>query len=150
MPREDTLKFAMPSALVSAALAGVFVAGPAEAGATQFTAPYATSFSTCSGSTVYLTGLVHYKESAPESDYEYNYRLSGTDTITGAAYRFDANVIGMFTSSPDGTAVEETFLRQVRLTGLAGAESLVATAVVHVTQVDGTVTADISRISVRC
>jgi len=144
------MKFGMPAAIVAVALGSWVGAGPAEAGATQFTAPYATSFSTCSGSSVYLTGLVHYKESAPESNYEYNYRLSGADSVTGAEYRFNATVIGMFAGAPDGTTAEQTFLRQVRLIGLAGAESLVATVVVHVTQVDGTITADISRISVRC
>jgi len=144
------MKFGMPAAIGALALGSVLAAGPAEASATQFTAPYATSFSTCSGRSVYLTGLVHYKESAPESNYEYNYRLSGIDSVTGAEYRFNATIIGMFTGSPDGTTVEETFVRQVRLIGLAGAESLDSTAVVHVTQVDGTITADISRISVSC
>jgi hypothetical protein len=62
----------------------------------------------------------------------------------------NATTISMFAGSPDRTTVEETFVRQVRLIGLAGAESLSSTAVVHVTQVDGTVTADISRINVLC
>ena len=144
------MKFGMPAAIGAVALGSVLAAGPAEASATQFTAPYSTSFSTCSGGSVYLTGLVHYKESAPESNVEYNFRLTGADRVTGAEYRFNATIISMFAGSPDGTTVEETFVRQVRLIGLAGAESLDSTAVVHVTQVDGTITADISRISVSC
>jgi hypothetical protein len=138
------MSFRMPAVMAAVVLCTVVGAGPAEAGATQFTAPYATSFSTCSGTSVYLTGLVHYKESAPESNYEYNYRLSGADAVTGAEYRLNVTVIGMLTSSPDGTTVEETFLRNVRLIGLAGAESLTGTALVHITQVDGKVTADVS------
>ena len=138
---------------VSAALGLVAVLGwsaPAEAAATQFTSPYATSFFTCSGSNIYLTGLVHYKETAPESNFEYSYRLTGVDSVTGERYRFNATVIGMVAGAPDGVVVEETFVFNVRLVGLGGAESLTARTLLHVTQVDGEVTADVLRIEASC
>ena len=99
---------------------------------------------------MYLTGSVHYKELEPEFNVEYNHRLTGTDSVTGAEYRLNATIVAMFAGSPDGSTVEETFVRQVRLIGLAGAESLDSTAVLHVTQVDGTITADILRIDALC
>jgi len=144
------MKLGIPAAIGAVALGSVLAAGPAEAGATQGTGTYAASFVTCWGSQVYLTGSVHYKEFEPEFNFEYNYRLTGTDSVTGAKYRFNATIISTFAGSPDGTTVEETFVRQVRLIGLAGAESLDSTAVLHVTQVDGTITADILRIDALC
>src|SRR5215213_4034773 len=73
----------------------------------QGTGTYAQSFVTCWGSQVYLTGSVHYKELEPEFNVEYNHRLTGTDSVTGAEYRLNATIVAMFAGSPDGSTVEE-------------------------------------------
>lgn len=122
---------------------------PAALATTSTTSPYATSFTLCSGGTVSLTGSVHYVERSSESEYEFNYRLGGTDG-TGGRYLLNVTIIGNFAGSIDGQTSVQTFIRSVTLVGLAGAESYRARALVQVTKVDGTVTASIERIESTC
>jgi hypothetical protein len=128
----------------------LFLLAPAALATTSTTSPYATSFTLCSGGTVSLTGSVHYVERSSESEYEFNYRLTGTNEATGDRYRLNVTVIGNFAGSIDEQTSVQTFIRSVRLIGLAGAESYRARALVQVTIVDGTVTASIERIETTC
>jgi hypothetical protein len=136
-----------------AALLGAFLvlcAAPATAETTSTTSPYATSFPLCSGGSVYLTGLVHSVQRASESEFEFNYRLTGTDEATGNSYRFNATVVGVFAGSPGGDVSVETFIRSVRLIGSGGGVSYRALAFVHVTIVDGIARASIDRFESSC
>jgi hypothetical protein len=132
------------------AAALLLLAGPTAVATTSTIYPYATSFALCSGGTVYLTGTVHYVERASESEYEFNYRLTGTNAATGDQYILNATVIGNFTGDIDEQIFVQTFIRSVTLVGLGGAESYRARALVQVTAVDGTVTASIERIETTC
>lgn len=120
------------------------------AGTTSTTSPYATSFPLCSGGSVYLTGFVHYVERGSESEYQISYRLTGTNEATGDRYRFRATVVSNFAGSPEEDVFVQTFVRSVRLIGLAGAPSYRAQALIHVTVVDGTVTSSIDRFETSC
>ena len=135
---------------VAAALCVGLSATPAAASTTSTTSPYATSFTTCSGGQVYLTGVVHFVERESESKFEFNYRLTGSDAVTGERYRLNSTIIGTFAGTPDGGTFTQTFVRNVRLVGLGGAESLSGMALVHVTTVDGAVKSSIERIDPLC
>jgi hypothetical protein len=120
------------------------------AGTISTTSPYATSFPLCSGGSVYLTGLVHSVERESESESTISYRLTGTNEATGDRYRFNATVVSNFAGNPEEDVFVQTFLRNVRLIGLAGAESYRAQALIHVTVIDGTVASSIERIETSC
>jgi hypothetical protein len=138
--------------LVLTALLAVplLVSAPAARATTSTTYPYATSFPLCSGDTIYLTGSVHYVERASESEFEFNYRLTGTDATTADRYILNVTVIGDFTGSIDEQIFEQTFIRSVTLVGLAGAESYRARVLVQMTVVDGTARASIERVETSC
>jgi hypothetical protein len=133
-----------------AALCVGLVPTPAAASGTSTTSPYATSFPTCSGGSVYLTGVVHIVERETESEFTYTYRLTGSNEATGERYRLNATIIDTFAGSPDSDTFTHTFVRKVTLVGLGGAESASGMALVHVTAVDGVVTASLERIDPLC
>jgi hypothetical protein len=136
--------------LSTLAAALLLVPAPNALATTSTTLPYATSFFLCSGGSVYLTGLVHYVQRTSESEYEFNYRLTGTNEATGDEYLLNVTVIGNFTGDIEEHIFEQTFIRSVTLIGLAGAESYMARVLVQATAVDGIMTASIERIETTC
>jgi hypothetical protein len=138
-------------------LTALFVVGavigigpPASAGTISVTSPTATTAFLCSGGSVYLSGVVHYIQRGSESEFEYNYRLTGTDESTGKQYLFRANIIGDFSGTPTGDTLVETFIRNVRLVEIGTGIEYEAQAFVHVTIADGVVRASIERIETSC
>jgi hypothetical protein len=138
--------------LLALLLVGVVVGTSAQASAETISvrSPFATTAILCSGGSVYLTGFVHYTQRGSESEFEFNYQLTGTDQATGNRYRFEAIVIGDFSGSPTGDILVETFIRTVRLVELGTGIVYKAGALVHVTMVNGVIRASIERIEASC
>jgi hypothetical protein len=125
--------------------------GPqASAETISVTVPTATTALLCSGASVYLTGVVHYTQRGSESEFEYNYRLTGTDESTGKQYLFRATIIGDFSGTPTGDTLVDTFIRNVWLVEIGTGVVYQAQALVHVTTVDGVIRVSTERIETSC